>query len=45
MDTVFDLIVDNTMQAGTAIFAVIPFSFNLSTYLKDFFLFKYKQYY
>lgn len=34
MDTVLDLIVDNNMQAGTAIFAVIPFSFNLCMYLK-----------
>lgn len=34
MDTVLDLIVDNKTQAGTAIFAVIPFSFNLFMYIK-----------
>lgn len=35
MDTVLDLSVDNTTNVVTT-FTVIPFSFNLSVYFKDY---------
>lgn len=38
MDTVLDLIVDNTAKVVTTVFAVIPFSFNLSMYFTDYLL-------